>query len=73
MYFVNKCHVLLHDPDVLVLVDVRILLQVFLQHIDRLKQVPLLVAILLLNLTIHLDLSHVLRAEPILELSSLLH
>lgn len=49
------------------LVDIRILLQVLLEHVDRFFKIFLLVLVLLLDLAVHLDLRHGLVAEFVLE------
>jgi hypothetical protein len=54
-------------------VDIRIFLQIFLEHVDTFLKIFLLVFVLLLNLGVHLHLGHALAAEFVLQVSGMLH
>ena len=50
----DQLNILSHDPLTILLMDIEILLQVLLKHLNRLVEIVNLVTILLLNVIVHL-------------------
>lgn len=67
----NQIDVALHDTDVILLVDFIVLQKISLEKLYRLLQILLLVFVLLLNFTIHLDWLDAVCHELSVELRSL--
>ena len=52
----NEFHVLLHDVVIVLFVNLSLLLQALLERVDRVLEVPLLVLVLLFDVTVNLNI-----------------